>query len=198
MEDAARALLMAGNVLIFIIALTVCISSFSTLRAGIDNIIDQTETVQMAKTADDKEYINFIQSRENGAIRTVGSETVVSSMYRSIKEDYVIYIKINDTARGAITTTAINWYDAKETLKVKDINGNEKTVINPGDKIIKVTIGNGANQEINAILKVQLYDQIRDFSFYEYLGEYKANTDGNEDNKKIYRVITYIDTKCFT
>ena len=89
MENVSDALIMAGQVLIFIIALTVCISSFSTLRAGIDSTISQTETIKFAK--DSEGYINFIQSRDSGATRIVGAETVVSSMYRAIKEDFTMY-----------------------------------------------------------------------------------------------------------
>ena len=58
MENASDALIMAGQVLIFIIALTVCISSFSSIRIGIDNVIDQTDTIKLAKDSD--LYINFI------------------------------------------------------------------------------------------------------------------------------------------
>ena len=70
MENATDALIMAGSVLIFLIALSVCVSSFTTLRAGIDRIVDQTETVDMAQNS--VEYINYI-SRSN-AIRVVGAE----------------------------------------------------------------------------------------------------------------------------
>ena len=95
MENATDALIMAGSVLIFLIALSVCVSSFTTLRAGIDRIVDQTETVDMAQNS--VEYINYI-SRSN-AIRVVGAETVVSSMYRAKKENYVIYIVLKNLNR---------------------------------------------------------------------------------------------------
>ena len=39
MENATDALIMAGSVLIFLIALSVCVSSFTTLRTEIDQII---------------------------------------------------------------------------------------------------------------------------------------------------------------
>ena len=96
MENASDALIMAGQVLILIIALTVCISSFTTLRVGIDSTINQTETIKLAKDSD--LYINFIQSRNDGSTRIVGAETVVSSMYRAIKEDFTMYIRLNDSS----------------------------------------------------------------------------------------------------
>ena len=60
MENAVEALIMAGETLIFIIALTVCISSYTTVREQIDEIMGSTETIAMAKESG--EYINFIQS----------------------------------------------------------------------------------------------------------------------------------------
>ena len=89
MENVSDALIMAGQVLIFIIALTICISSFTALRVGVDEVVGQTETVQMAR--DSQGYINYIDSEKVNAARVVGAETVVSSMYRAIKENYVIY-----------------------------------------------------------------------------------------------------------
>ena len=94
MENATDALIMAGSVLIFIIALTVCISSFTTLRVGIDDIVTQTETVEMAKDSSGN-YINYIQAQDD-SIRIVGAETVVTSISRAIKEDYVVYIKLKN------------------------------------------------------------------------------------------------------
>ena len=191
MENAVEALITAGQVLIFIVALTVCISSFTTARAGIDRIIDENETIEMAKNSD--EYINYIQSRNNGSIRVVGAETVVSSMYRSIKENYVIYIKLKDY--GTIFNNgenAVDKYIATKEVKVSD----DKTIISVGDTLIKVTIGNGTNQQINAKLKAGFYDKIKGLQFYEYLGEYQKNTQANTEDKITYRVITYIDTQC--
>ena len=67
MENASDALIMAGQILIFIIALTVCISSFSILRKSVDSIIGETETVKFAKG--EKGYLNYIEADNNKAIR---------------------------------------------------------------------------------------------------------------------------------
>ncbi len=96
MENATDALIMAGQVLIFIVALTVCISSFTELRSNIAEVIQQTETINMAKDGD--AYINYIESNRSHSTRVVGAETVISSMYRSVKEDYVVYIKLLDSS----------------------------------------------------------------------------------------------------
>lgn len=202
MDNASDALIMAGSVLIFIIALTVCISSFTTLRVGIDDIVGQTETVEMAKN--DKGYINYIDSKNAGAVRVVGSETVVSSMYRALKENYVIYIVADDTKYntwGLNTTNINNVSDDKINLKNCDYElkvkntKNEIKYINP-NHIIKVTIGNEySNTDINKKLGKGFYQSIKEDTFYEYLGEYQNNSNAatTSENKQTKRIITYIE-----
>lgn len=192
MENASDALIMAANVLLFVIALTVCISSFSMLRQGVDNIIGETEVVKLANDSDT--YINYIESRNNSSIRKVGAETVVASMVRSIKENYVVYIKLNDYGTIFNGDNAVNQSKATKDIKIKPLKGtNEKTIITKGDSLIKVTIGSNSNQEINAKLKNKLYDFLKDKQYYEYLGEYVNNTEVNIEEKIVYRVITYVE-----
>ena len=177
MENASDALIMAGEVLIFIIALTVCISSFTTLRVGIDNTIDQTETIKFAKDSD--LYVNFIQSKEDGATRIVGAETVVSSMYRAIKEDFTMYLQLNDI--GSVSNKL-----GKKIDNYDIIYNNEKNWM-------KITIANDANYRANALLKNGLYDIIKGKKFEEYIGEYqeKTNEAVSSENKQTKRIITY-------
>lgn len=179
MENASDALIMAGQVLIFIIALTVCISSFSTLRLGIDSIIDQTETIKFAKDSD--LYVNFIQSKDDGATRIVGAETVVSSMYRAIKEDFTMYLQLNDSTFSQV--------EHKLETKI----GDYEIIYNHDKKWIKITIASDANYISNALLQKGLYGIIKDEKFKEYLGEYQnATTDAvSSENKKTNRIITY-------
>lgn len=192
MENASDALTMAANVLLFVIALTVCISSFSMLRQGVDNIIGDTEVVKLAN--DSGLYINYIDSRNNSSIRKVGAETVISSMVRSIKENYVVYIKLQDYGTIFQGDNAVDKSVATKDIKIKSLKDmSEKTVINQKDDLIKITIGNNSNQEINAKLKNKLYDFLKDKQYYEYLGEYVNDTDVNVEEKMVYRVITYIE-----
>ena len=179
MENASDALIMAGEVLIFIIALTVCISSFTTLRVGIDNTIDQTETIKFAKDSD--LYINFIQSKEDGATRIVGAETVVSSMYRAIKEDFTMYLQLNNSTFSQV----------EHNLGTKI--GDYEIVYNKDKNWIKITIASDANYRTNALLQKGLYDIIKEEQFEEHLGEYQnATTDAvSSENKKTNRIITY-------
>ena len=179
MENASEALIMAGQVLIFIIALSVCISSFSTLRVGIDNVINQTETIQFAKDTDG--YINFIESKNDDATRIVGAETVISSMYRAIKEDFTMYLKLQEGTFNGI-----------KTVLGKNID-NYEVKYNDYEKSIKITISNDANYRSNALLKKGLYEKIKDKKFKEFLGEYQEKTnDGvSSENKQTKRIITY-------
>ena len=192
MENAADALMMAGSVLLFIIALTVTMSSFTTLRGGIDELLGQTETIELAK--DSEGYINYMESKAEGSVRKVGVETVVSTISRGMKENYVAYIKLNSSD----IPSNVNTTDALVDVAV-NIDGTNRTIISAGDKLIKVTIGYETNQDINSKLRDGLYDKIKDKTFYEYLGEYQEYNPSVPDAEKVrHRIITYIDTECFS
>lgn len=183
MENATDALIMAGSVLIFLIALSVCVSSFTTLRTEIDQIIEQTETVDMAQK--NGEYVNYIK-RSDDAIRVVGSETVVSSMYRAKKENYVIYIVLKNSLINS------NEFEKRGMIvKIPDIKKSaDNIIINKSDNVIKL-IG---SYDFDSILnELKLYESIKDKKFEEYLGVYQDNTDATEENKITYRIITYIE-----
>lgn len=198
MENASDALVMAGQILIFIIALTVCISSFTTIRAEVNQIVGQKDTIRMAKDGDD--YINFLQAKDGNAIRTVKSDTLITAMYRAIKENYVIYLKLNNY--DELDTKYVTFCKAETTSAVKDKNGNP--IIKQDDQLIRVTIGSsesGNNQYVNAMLsKGKLFEKIKNSSFAEYLGEYQSYsaTDVSEENKDTYRIITYVEQDATT
>lgn len=206
MENASDALIMAGEMLIFIVALTVCISSFTKVRVEIDKIVGQKETVQMAKNEENQEYVNYIKSKKNNSIRVVRAETLLPSMYRAIKENYVIYIKLNayydDYIKnsGIVLTKATK--DVSAIIRNSDGTTSSSTVIKKGDDIIKITIGSKTaeiNQNVNAILKdnnKNFFNHIKDKKFYEYLGEYQdcAETGVSSEDRAIHRIITYVET----
>ena len=190
MENASDALIMAGQVLIFIIALTVCISSFSSIRIGIDNVIDQTETIKLAKDSD--LYINFIQSRDSGSTRIVGAETVVSSMYRAIKEDFAMYLELSNATFDSVE------FKLGEIMELEDENENRtsyKIIYDQTNKRIKITIESDANYRVDSLLKNGLYEIIKGKKFEERLGEYQGNrSEGvSSENKKTNRIITYTE-----
>lgn len=192
MENASDALIMAGQMLIFIVALTVCISSFTTVRAEVNRIIGENEEIRMAKDGDT--YINYIESKKSSSTRVVGSDTVVASMYRAIKENYVIYIKFKQDNNNPI-------YERKD-IKIIEATVDSETkssgnsIIKAGEKLIKVTIGSDSNQEVDKILRSSgLFEQMRGKNFNEYLGEYQKASDSgvSSENKEVYRIITYVE-----
>ena len=185
MENAVDALIMAGQFLLFLVALSVCMSSFSNLRMQTVEIFGQQETIELSKN--DKQYINYMSAAENNSTRVVGAETVVSSMYRAIKENYVIYLKLKD----------YTGLDGKVILLEDMEIYNPVNKMNEKSDVIKITIGKKedfVNQRVNEILKGGLYDKIKNCNFYEYLGEYQTGDEGvSSENKLTYRVITYIE-----
>ena len=191
MENASEALIMAGQVLLFIIALTICISSFTNLRAEADVLIGKDETVEMAKDGD--QYINYMQSKENDSIRTVDASAVVSSMYRILKGDYTIYLKLkNESDYNSLDSKFINITQANHTITTND----GTPLIDEGEQIIKIKIGRDTNEKISSVLNEgKLYDYIKDKKFSEYLGEYKESTGGavSSAEKQTKRIITYIE-----
>lgn len=206
MENASDALIMAGEMLIFIVALTVCISSFTKVRVQIDKIVGQKETVQMAKNEENQEYVNYIKSKKENSIKLVGAETLIPSMYRAIKENYVIYIKLLDYDDRKIEASGIVTIQATKDVQVVDPNSEDSNskikVINKNDKIIKITIGSktaGINQNVNAILSKNgqyFFNRIKDKKFNEYLGEYQdwAERGVSSEDRAIHRIITYVET----
>ena len=94
MEDIVEALYMAAAMLTFVIALTVSMSSFTNIRSQIDEILFAETKVDLA-TDDAGNYINY-RTSTNNANRIVGADTIISSMYRVKKENYVVYIVFNN------------------------------------------------------------------------------------------------------
>lgn len=80
MENAVDALKMAFGVLIFVVALSFSISSFSSAKKTIDNITryrDKTQT-----------YIYVEEAKNNN--RIVGIESIIPTMYKAYRENYRI------------------------------------------------------------------------------------------------------------
>lgn len=189
MENASDALIMAGQILIFIVALTVCLSSFTNVRAEVNRIVGENEEIRFAK--DGETYVNFIESKKGSANRVVEADTIVTSLYRAIKENYVVYIKFTDP-------TSIHNIEGNDYIsKITATQTNSVTQINEGDLLIKVTIGTDTNQDVDKVLKDgndggRLFEELRKYKFKEYLGEYQDSSDVTSENKQTYRIITYV------
>lgn len=85
MENAVEAIKIAGGVLLFVLALTVSISSFSQANKSVTSIVNMSDR-------DIKILYDQIKP-SNGLNRTVGIETIVPSLYTALNENIEIYFK---------------------------------------------------------------------------------------------------------
>lgn len=192
MENAAEALKMAAWVLIFVVALSICISSFSQARQTMDAILEYN----------DKEY-SYTYVEENGSTqRIVGYESIIPTIYRAYKEnykivfpnEYVLYYKIDSLGKK----TPVNYIDLEkesignDSMKEEFIEGilfGKNYVTSSAFSNIKFM-----DQESDA-LYAKLKNQGK---FKEYLGVYYQEEAGKTEeistpdaNKTKKRVIKY-------
>lgn len=190
MENATEALLMAGAVLLLIIALTVNITSFTSLKKQVDEIVEQEEAINLA-TDENGDYINYIENADD--IREVGVETILTSIRRMEREDYTIYIKYDnlvdaiksaDEKKIAEKTKESLITKLSDTQKYKD-----EDLIEADKEIVKISISEITNDLIELVQGV-----IGEHKFNEYIGIYQEKTNEGvlEDDIKTYRVITYV------
>ena len=174
MENATDALIMAGSVLLLVIALTVAISSLTNLRMQTQDILSERD--QLMVTSDEAGYINYL--RNNGEDkRTVGIETIITSIRRMTKEDYTIYIKANKSLN----------LDAKY---------NDIKVNNDG-KFIRLSLSGTDNKYVkDSELTNSIYENLKNKRFKEYIGIYQNKTSEgvSNANKNTYKIITYEET----
>lgn len=84
MENAAEALKMAAAVLIFVLALSISINSFSEVR----------QTSQTILNYRDREYETTYVEDNGSTERLVGAETIIPSIYKIYQENYKIIFNI--------------------------------------------------------------------------------------------------------
>ena len=81
MENAADALKMAAAVLIFVIAISITINSFTESRVAATTILNNK----------DREYdYSYVEANDNKTERIVGLESIVPTIYKAYKENYKI------------------------------------------------------------------------------------------------------------
>ncbi|MBP3255932.1 MAG: hypothetical protein J6M60_05540 [Clostridia bacterium] len=88
MENASDALLMAFGVLVFVIALTVAITSFSQAREVSELVIYNSDSTNFYEY----EEVSVGASRS----RIVGIETIIPTLYRYSKENYTVLFRVGD------------------------------------------------------------------------------------------------------
>lgn len=95
MEHASDAIIMAGAILIFVIALSTAMMVFSQARATVDTVI---------YTSDETNFYEYLGDTSNNTTtiksRTVGWETVIPTLYKYYKENYTV-VFLNSNGNGA-------------------------------------------------------------------------------------------------
>lgn len=184
MENASEALYIAFAVMVFVLALTLTITSFSSLRETASSIIERDEVLDLV-TDDTGNYINYIQGNPDSTNRIVGIETIIPSMYRAYKENYKIIFKFKES---------VDCFESHET--------GEDGVYYIDLKDENYATSNEAKSNLDEILKNGLYDYLKDKTFKEELGQYYIEDEGKgvgEDfldvNKTLKRIITYTEEK---
>lgn len=176
MENSVEALKMAAAVLIFVLALTITISTFTLATQTLNKIFTAQDADQYVTVKDNEGndiYLNFVNF--DGGTREVGVETIVPSIYRAYKENYSIYFFDSD-GKALLLYEDVNYIDLE-----KEHYASAEAAIE--------------NVE-NLLYKQGLYNYLQGKTFNEKLGEYymddiNGKTEAAEVNKTKKRVIVY-------
>ena len=213
MEDnVADALKMAADVLLFVVALTLCISSFTQARITADTIFESA----------DPEYLQSYVEESDTTERIVGVESILPVISRSFKENYKIYFYLDRNRTNPMplytkrmsdgTQQEINFIDLKRSDIVVFGNDTERE-----DFVMALLYGNNINpnygKSFNQIAQSfyknskitlnsdGLYDKIKNNRYIEYIGEYyqedevinnvETDSESPDANKTVKRIYTY-------
>lgn len=181
MENAVDALKIAFGVMMFVLALTLSISSFSSANSTVKAIVQMNDR--------ETEY-TYIEPSKNRT-RTVGIETIVPTMYRAYYENTEIKFFDSDG------TTALTLY------KRKNADGSETSIssidmtINSDIELVDSLLGGVVDSDKYSVTGTEsaggLYNYLSDKKFIENLGEYYQDDSQNTPQamKVKKRVITY-------
>jgi len=190
MENVTEAMIMAASVLLLIIALSVAISSFTTLRTQMETVFSEREEVLMA-TDEDGNYINYIENGDD--VRTVGIEDILVAYRRMRKEDYIMYIYDSGQDYGSIPNDLLVKFSEDYKYKPKE-NSPEEEIIIPKDKnVIRLVIDINYVKELDETINL-LYNNIKDAEYKEYFGIYKETVGpGVLDKENLeHKIITFV------
>lgn len=206
MENAAEALKIAFAVMLFVMALTLSMSSFSQATRAVNAITSERDKEWVGDLDNDGNYYNdgyykynmYVTPSEN-LTRTVGIETVVTSMYRAYEENMIIYFFESDGTtplglynevdhNGNTTGNVVSLID--ESYETFGVNNSPKEfldIILGGKNVLNAKDESTQEKYKNKILYPDgLYKELIKYEFEEKLGEYKDSTGLTK------RVITYI------
>ncbi len=171
-ENLADALKMAGSVLLFVLALSICMLAFSQAREAMDTLLSYKDR-EFFSIDNNSRY--YYLSNSNNTNRYVGKETIIPTLYRAYKENFKVVFKFpND-----------EYYLFKQKIENKQTGLMEEKEICTFD-LQKQTIG--SDLESRQFLDGILYRNYNDFeNGYE---EYKKNFNITLDGQSLYQYIT--------
>lgn len=172
MENAAEALKMAFAVLMFVLALTLCISSFSQAREAVDSII----------TIKDRETSYTYVTASNDGTRTVGAETIVPTLYKAYKENFEVHF-LKESGEPLIVYNYKDPYGTEKEMSVIDLEKeNHASAERAVDRLNYILSGvpNGDNDPaVNEVASITsanssngFYSFLKANKFKEKMGEY--------------------------
>lgn len=196
MENGAEALKMAFAIIMFVLALSLSISSFSQAREAVDAIV----------TMKDREtYYTYVEKAE-AANREVGVETIVPTLYKAYKENFEVHFHKADGSELVLYDT-IDPNGILEHIHVIDLKKEKHPNQDRAVAQLNGLLRNGSYRD-NTGKEVKspfgsLYDYFEDKKFIETLGEYYQEDAENNPamenlhdvNKSKKRVITYTLTR---
>ena len=179
MENGVEAIKMVFGILIFVLAISISISCFSSATQAIQRIVEIQQAEESYVTDANGKYLNYVDFEIGKGTREVGIETIVPTMYKAYKEDFAIYFYKADGTEFVLyeeNGKKINYIDLQ-----KESHGNAKR----------------AMEFLEVMLENRLYDELSKHTFIEHLGEYyhddvSGTTETAEVNKNKKRVIAYI------
>lgn len=105
MENASDAIIMAGAILIFVIALSISMIVFSQVRATVDTVL---------YASDPTNYYEYLGTNNNIKNRVVGLETIIPTLYNYYKENYTV-VFLDKSGNGIslykTQTNPLTWSD---------------------------------------------------------------------------------------
>ena len=201
MENATQALKMAAAVMIFVLSLTITITSFGEARKTLQTIRSSQDREFNSRAED---YVSTVTDASGNIItqRTVRAETIVPTIYKAYKENYKIVFKglSQPLYRKASTSVSGDRIDIYAIDLEKDVVGTNKE---KEEFVMALLYGSRYPQLIDKFKKTGIflynedfYDTIKGKSFIESLGVYyqdelEGASDVPDANRIKKRVITY-------
>lgn len=200
MENATEALKIAFGVMMFVLALTLSITSFSQATQAVEGI---------TYMSDRETTYTYVKPASNSN-RIVGIETIIPTMYNAYKENYKVYFYRSYTDENNKEPFILyNYIDPNkpggvyQTINVYYVDLENEIFSSANEAIEHLNIILGPKSKATKYTEQfeyeqGLYKELAKYQFEEILGEYyqeDALDPGNETldiNKTKKRIITYV------